>query len=32
MKHIILEANNTGAIAFDLADFAARLNKLTDPR
>lgn len=32
MKHIILEANDTGVIAFDLADLAARLNKLTDTR
>lgn len=32
MKHIILEANDTDVIAFDLADLAARLNKLTDTR
>ena len=32
MKHIILEANNTEAIVFNLADLAARLNQLTDTR
>ena len=32
MKHIILEANDTEVIAFDMADLAARLNKLTDTR
>jgi predicted transposase YbfD/YdcC len=32
MKHIILEANDTDVIAFDLADLAACLNKLTDTR
>ena len=32
MKHIILEANETGVIAFNLADLAARLNHLTDTR
>jgi len=32
MEHIILEANDTDVIAFDLADLAACLNKLTDKR
>jgi predicted transposase YbfD/YdcC len=32
MKHIILEANQTEAIVFDVADLAARLNELTDSR
>lgn len=32
MKHIILEANNTEAIVFDVADLAARLSQLTDTR
>lgn len=32
MKHIILEANETGAIAFNLADLATGLNQLTDTR
>lgn len=32
MKHIILEANETDVIAFNLADLATRLNQLTDTR
>lgn len=32
MKHIILEANDTEAIVFDVADLAARLSQLTDTR
>ena len=32
MKHIILEAKETGAIAFNLTDLAARLDRLTDTR
>lgn len=32
MKHIILEANNTDAIVFDIANLAARLEQLTDTR
>ena len=32
MKHIILEANDTEAIVFNVADLEARLNQLTDTR
>ena len=32
MKHIILEANDTEAVVFDVADLTARLNQLTDTR
>jgi predicted transposase YbfD/YdcC len=32
MKHIILEANDTEAVVFDIADLSARLNQLTDKR
>lgn len=32
MKHIILEANETDVVAFNLADLATRLNQLTDTR
>lgn len=32
MKHIILESNDTEAIAFDIADLAARLERLPDTR
>lgn len=32
MKHIMLESNNTEAIAFDIADLAARLERLQDTR
>lgn len=32
MKHIILEANNTEAVAFDLAHLTAYLDQLPDPR
>jgi len=32
MKQIILEANETAAIGFDVADLAAHLNQLTDSR
>jgi len=32
MKHIILEANDTDAVVFNLADLAVRLNQLTDTR
>ncbi len=32
MKHIILEARDTDAIAFNVADLAARLEELTDTR
>lgn len=32
MKHIMLESNHTEAIAFDLADLAARLDRLPDTR
>lgn len=32
MKHIILEANETDAVVFDLADLEAHLTKLTDTR
>lgn len=32
MKHIILEANNTDAIVFDIRDLEARFKQLTDTR
>lgn len=32
MKHFILEAKDTGAIVFNIADLEARLNQLTDTR
>lgn len=32
MKHIILEANETDTLAFNVADLAARMNQLTDTR
>ena len=32
MKHFILEAKDTGAIVFYIADLEARLNQLTDTR
>lgn len=32
MKHIILEANDTDAVAFNIADLAERLEELTDKR
>lgn len=32
MKHIILEAQNTDVIVFNIADLEARLNQLTDTR
>lgn len=32
MKHIILEANNTDAIVFDIRDIEARFEQLTDTR
>lgn len=32
MKHIILEANQTDAVIFDIAHLTARLNQLTDTR